>query len=80
MVLPYLKEGVERGEKVLNVLDASRHEDHARRLREAGIEGRLGDVNVTASEDTYLVDGRFDMERMAKFVEDTVSQAKAGSA
>jgi hypothetical protein len=78
VLLPYLREGVDRGEKVLNVLDASRHEDHGRRLRAAGIDAELGDVSVAASEDTYLIDGRFEMERMARFVEQTVSNARAG--
>jgi hypothetical protein len=78
VLLPYLKEGVDRGDKVLNVLDEGRHEDHERRLRGAGIRVDLGDVSVAASETTYLSDGRFDMERMAKFVEDTVANARAG--
>ena len=78
ILLPYLREGIDRGEKVLNVLDSARHEDHDRRLRNAGIRPDLGDVNIVASEDTYLMNGRFEMEQMAKFVEDTVSNAKAG--
>src|ERR1044072_3921488 len=78
VLLPYLREGVDRGEKVLNVLDAARLDDHGRRLRDAGMRPDLGDVNVAASETTYLTNGRFEMERMAKFVEDTVSNARAG--
>jgi hypothetical protein len=60
------------------VLDAARHDDHAHRLKGAGMHVDLGDVSVAASETTYLTDGRFEMERMAKFVEETVSNAKAG--
>lgn len=77
ILLPYFKEGVDLGEEVLNVLDAARVADHGRRLREAGIHPELGQVSVAESETTYLVDGRFDMERMARFVEDTVATAKA---
>jgi hypothetical protein len=73
-----MKEGVDKGEKILNVLDAERLDDHDRRLRDADMHIDLGDVNVSASEDTYLVNGRFDIDRMSKFVEDTVSNAKAG--
>jgi hypothetical protein len=78
VLLPYLKEGVDRGEKIVNVLDAARLEDHERRLRDAGMRVDLGDVSVAASEDTYLANGRFEIDRMAKFVEDTVANAKAG--
>jgi hypothetical protein len=76
VLLPYFRQGVDAGEDVLNVLDGSRLPEHGRRLREAGMNPELGQVSVAASEDTYLVDGRFDMERMAKFVEDTVAAAK----
>jgi hypothetical protein len=78
VLLPYLREGVDKGEKIVNVLDAARVEDHGRRLRDAGMRVDRGDVNVAASEDTYLVDGHFDMPRMVKFVEDTVADAKVG--
>ena len=77
VLLPYLKEGVDQGEKVLNVLDASRHEEHRRRLREGGIRAEAGDIDIASSEETYFVNGRFDMERMAQFVEETVSNARA---
>ena len=77
VLLPYLKEGVDNGDDVLNVLDAARLEDHGRRLRGAGIHTDLGHVSVAASETTYLVDGRFDIDRMSKFVEDAVAMGKA---
>jgi hypothetical protein len=76
VLLPYFKQGVDAGEEVLNVLDAARLSDHGHRLRGAGMNPDAGDVSVAASEETYLVGGRFDMERMAKFVEDTVATAK----
>jgi hypothetical protein len=73
-----MKEGVDKGEKIINVLDAERLDDHSRRLRDADMHVDLGDVNVSSSEDTYLANGRFDIDRMSKFVEDTVSNARAG--
>jgi hypothetical protein len=76
VLLPYLRQGVDAGEDVLNVLDGSRLPEHGRRLRDAGMNPDLGQVSVAASEHTYLVDGRFDIDRMAKFVEDTVAAAK----
>ena len=75
-LLPYLKQGVEVGEEVVNVLDAARLEDHRGRLTSAGIPAHAH-VKVASSEETYLADGRFDMERMVSFVEDALSSAKA---
>jgi hypothetical protein len=75
VLLPYLKEGVEANDEVLNVLDGHRVEDHRGRLERAGIPVG-GHVSIASSEDTYLSDGRFDMHRMVKFVEDTIAAAK----
>src|SRR5262245_18589396 len=77
ILLPYLKQGVDAGEDVLNVLDANRLDDHRARLERFGIRPDRGEVSIASSEDTYLAGGRFDIERMAKFVEDTVATAKA---
>ena len=76
-LIPYLKDGVEEGEQVLNVLDAERLADHRHRLEEAGVSTTDGRVKIASSEDTYLAGGRFDMERMAGFVRDSLAAAAA---
>lgn len=76
-LLPYFKEGVDAGEQVLNVLDASRLGDHRSRLEAAGIPTFDGRVQMASSEETYLEGGRFDMERMVNFVSDTLRSAAA---
>jgi hypothetical protein len=75
ILLPYLKQGVDAGEDVLNVLDAARLDDHRRRLGDGGIDPDR--VSMASAEETYLAGGRFDMDRMAGFVESTVAAAKA---
>jgi hypothetical protein len=75
-LLPYIKEGVEEGEEVLNVLDATRLRDHRARLLTANIPVDDG-VTLATSEDTYLADGRFDMDRMVAFVRDRLEIASA---
>jgi hypothetical protein len=77
VVLPYLREGVLAGEDVLNVLDADRLDDHRSRLAAADIRLDDGRVSIASAEETYLDDGRFDMERMSAFVEDTVATSRA---
>jgi hypothetical protein len=77
-LVPYLKEGVDAGEQVLNVLDEGRLGDHRARLEGAGVPVDDGRLLVSSSEDTYLAGGRFDMERMVGFVRDVLVQAAAG--
>jgi len=74
-LIPYLKEGVESGEQVLNVLDDARLDDHRDRLETAGVPTRDGRVEIASSQDTYLAGGRFDMDRMAAFVRDRLAAA-----
>ena len=38
ILLPFIREGIERGEKAFHIVDPRTMEDHFRRLREAGIE------------------------------------------
>jgi hypothetical protein len=78
-LLPYLRDGVAAGEKIVSVIDRAREPDHRTRLVAAGIPVEGGDVSVRSSEETYLENGRFDMERMCDFIRDTlVDSAKAG--
>lgn len=77
-LLPYLKDGFDEGEQILNVLDSGRLADHRRRLSGSGITVEHSRVSVASSEDTYLADGRFDMERMVGFVHDALKSAAAG--
>jgi hypothetical protein len=74
-VLPYLRDGLDAGERVINVLDASRLDDHRRRLTAAGLPLDDG-LSLASAEDTYLADGRFDMERMIAFVRDALAEAE----
>lgn len=78
-IAPYLKEGLEAGESVVNVLDEARLDDHRARLQAAGVPANHGRFSVSSSEETYLADGSFDMERMVGFVhEHLVSAAVQG--
>jgi hypothetical protein len=76
-LIPYLKDGVEAGEQVLNVLDEARLSDHRARLEAAGLPTSGSNVVIASSEETYLAGGRFDIERMVGFVRDALVQARA---
>jgi hypothetical protein len=67
-LIPYLKDGFDDGDAVVNVLDEARLEDHLARLQRAGMRVDDGRLAVGSSEETYLAGGHFDMARMVDFV------------
>jgi hypothetical protein len=76
-LIPYLKDGVNAGEQVLNVLDEDRLRDHRARLEAGGMSVDDGRLVVSSSEDTYLAGGHFDMARMVGFVRDHLAESAA---
>jgi hypothetical protein len=76
-LIPYLKEGVDAGEQVVNVLDGARLRDHRERLEAGGMPVDDGRLALASSEDTYLAGGHFDMDRMVGFVRDHLVAAAA---
>jgi MEDS: MEthanogen/methylotroph, DcmR Sensory domain len=74
-LIPYLRDGVEAGEQVLNVLDEDRLRDHRERLEAGGVATNDGDVQIASSEQTYLAGGHFDMTRMVGFVREQLVNA-----
>jgi hypothetical protein len=78
-LIPYLRDGADAGEQVVNVLDEARLSDHRARLEAGGVPLDDGRVLLSSSEDTYLAGGHFDMDRMVGFVRDhLVAAAAAG--
>jgi hypothetical protein len=74
-LLPYLKDGVEAGEQVLNVLDETRLSDHRARLQAASLPTNGRSMMIASSEETYLAGGHFDMARMVGFVREQLVDA-----
>lgn len=67
-LLPFIREGFDRGERALHVVDTDRRIAHLRRLAAAGIDTvaaeRAGQLDLRTNTETYLKDGRFDQDRM----------------
>ena len=68
VLLPFMKDGFDRGDRAIHVVSPDQRDDHLRRLAVAGIdtaaaEGR-GQFELRSSADTYLQEGRFDRDRM----------------
>jgi MEDS: MEthanogen/methylotroph, DcmR Sensory domain len=68
LLLPFIKEGFERGEKAFHVVDPKQREDHLQRLESIGIDVESarssGQLHFCDWNEAYLPDGRFDMQRM----------------
>jgi hypothetical protein len=79
-LLPYFAEGLEQGEQVVTIRDAKQHRGHLERLR----EGKLpvdqamasSQLKLMASEETYLKDECFEVERMFSMLRDALESGE----
>ncbi len=80
ILLPFIKEGLERGEKAFHVVDPGKRDDHLRRLEGFGIKvrqhQRSGHFELADWNETYFTDGRFDKDRMVAHWQATFDTAK----
>ena len=81
-LLPWIKEGIENKEEIINILDGSLHNDHCCRLSDANIPVhevvKRGQLKLFASEQTYLNGGSFAAERMVELLENALMDAQNG--
>lgn len=63
---PFVREGLERGEQVVHIIDPRRRAEHDSRLAASAAVGgsRPGQHSVLTWDDAYLRDGYFDPDRM----------------
>jgi len=77
ILLPFIKDGLESGEKAVHVLNPNQRRDHLRRLTAAGIDPaaaeRSGQLELRTNTEVYLPDGRFDQDRMLGVFEQLAS-------
>jgi CheY-like chemotaxis protein len=81
---PFIKEGFDRGEKALHIVDPELRDEHLKRLGDAGIDVERtiasGQLDVRLWQDAYLREDRFDQDAMLALVEEQLqSGAVAGS-
>ncbi len=76
-LVPYFRDGIDQGEQVVNIVDEGRWKDHVGRLTASGLNVSPETIDVRTSEETYLLGGAFDMERMCDFVQGALDHAKA---
>ena len=80
VLMSYIKEGFEHGDRAFHIIDRHRHQDHMRRLQEAGIDvGGAEDEEqlvIRHWEDAYLKDGYFDQHRQISLFETVLLEGK----
>jgi hypothetical protein len=80
VLLPFIKEGVERGEKAYHIVDPKLREEHLDRLRSAGIDVAAAELSgrfeLRNWEDAYLREGHFDQERMLALIQEVLEGGK----
>ncbi len=80
VILPYLKEGLENNEEVLNILESTSYTDHCERMSNAGIsvDEKLANnqLKVLSADETYLKGGSFAADKMYRLVEKALIDAK----
>jgi hypothetical protein len=77
VLLPFIKDGFECGDKAVHVLNPGQHHDHLQRLAAVGIDAvatrQSGQFELRTNTETYLRDGHFDQDRMLEFFEQLAS-------
>jgi methanogenic corrinoid protein MtbC1 len=77
---PFVKDGIERGEKAFHVVDPARRVEHLHRLQAAGIDVRkaraTGQLEVRGWDEVYLRGGRFDPDGTTAFFSRVLAEAK----
>ncbi len=80
VLLPFIKEGLELGEKAVHTVDPRRRNEHLRRLASGGIDldavRQNGQFELRDWGNTHLRDGRFDPPNTLALFEEVVKDAK----
>jgi hypothetical protein len=80
VLLPFIVEGFQRGDKEFHVVDPKLREAHLDRLADAGVDvekaEQSGQLKLCNWNEAYLPDGRFSQNRMLAMWEDELDAAR----
>lgn len=80
-VVPYLRLGLERGERCVYIVDENTAEDVLRALQDDGVDAAAavasGALLVISKRESYLQKGYFDPDAMIRFLEEAVTRAES---
>lgn len=81
-LLPLIREGIERGDVAFHIIDPQRRADHLKRLKQGGldVESLLStkQLEVRDWHETYLMQDRFDPERMLGLLDEVLAARPGG--
>jgi hypothetical protein len=76
VLLPFIKEGLKRGEKAFHVVDPKLREEHIQRLNSAGIDVAAKEksrhLELRNWAETYLREGHFDQDGMLALAQEVI--------
>jgi MEDS: MEthanogen/methylotroph, DcmR Sensory domain len=82
VLAPFFKEGLDRGEKCVHIVDPAGIGEHLQRLQTHGIDTdgccQRGQLDVLSWDDAYLDGGSFDQDRMLGAINAVVSAGREG--
>ena len=82
VLLPFIKDGFEAGDKAVHVINPEQRQEHLQRLATAGIDSfavqQSGQLEIQNNAEIYLQDGYFDQNRMLKAFEKMASGNATG--
>src|SRR5438477_11940950 len=80
VLLPFVKEGLARGEKAFHIVDPKLRDEHLERLSSAGVDvpsvEKNGQFELHHWHEVYLRDGHFDRDRMLACMQDVLEQSQ----
>jgi hypothetical protein len=81
VLMPFIKEGFDQGERALHMIDSRNRAEHERRLKQAGIDvaeaERNDQLEIRPWEDAYLQEGHFDQHRQIALIERLLNSSRA---
>ena len=82
VLMPFLREGFEERDKIVQILSEDRRLDYLQRLAAAGIDVQAamknGQLEVQRNTETYMREGRFDADRMLQAFEQMADASERG--
>jgi hypothetical protein len=81
VLLPFIREGMEAGDKAFHIVDGRARDEHRRRLTDGGVDveqaERTGQLEVKSWGEAYLREGRFDQDAMLALIQEVLDGGHA---
>lgn len=80
VLLPFVRQGFEAGDRAVHIIDPAKREAHLRKLASAGIDAQQSQdtrqLEVRPWEEAYLREGRFDQDAMLALIQEVLEDGR----